>query len=164
MFDCTDRRLSHSGIFFRGSEFLAARSLTKLPLAPIALFESRQGLRNALRARYPSGHARWAFHCKPTMGPRHFEIFDLFYKPEQRARGGGLKLWRDASPDRSARHAHLCAKFGKLFFKRAAWFWREAIGKAKNVNQISGAYSKICREIRGGGGGQPAVLDERGDR
>ena len=30
-------------------------------------------------------------------------------------RGGGLKLGRGASPDRSARHAHLCAKFGKLF-------------------------------------------------
>lgn len=67
--------------------------------------------------------------------------------------GGGLKLWRDASPDRSARHAHLYVKFGKLFFVTHSASREPYERRGENVNQFNGAIFSICREIRVGGGG-----------
>ncbi|MCU1326421.1 MAG: hypothetical protein JWN34_1791 [Bryobacterales bacterium] len=48
-----DRRLSHSGIFFRKGRFLETRFCGGPSLASIARFRSGQRLRNSLRARRP---------------------------------------------------------------------------------------------------------------
>jgi hypothetical protein len=102
MFDRTDRRLSHSGIFFRGSEILELRLSAERPLASAAPSGLGQGLRNSPRGRCPSGHARRAFHCGRTVGIERSKVRDLFYEPivgpggavsnsgEMRARTGRL--------------------------------------------------------------------------
>jgi hypothetical protein len=77
----TDRRLSHSGIFFRGSEILALRLSAERLLVSAAPFRSALGHRNSPRGRCPSEQARWAFHCGRTVGIGRFEIRDLFYEP-----------------------------------------------------------------------------------
>lgn len=85
----TDRRLSHSGIFFRRGGFSEARFLTGRPLDAIVRFKSRRGGRNSRHPQCPPGHAQCPLHCEPTIGSRQLENFDLFYGPT-RTPGGGV--------------------------------------------------------------------------
>ena len=94
MLDRADRRLSHSGIFFRRGEFSKEWFCAGPPLASIVRFRSAQRLRKSSGYRCPSGQAQCAFHCTSSISSRALENFDLFYGAARSPGGASQTLER----------------------------------------------------------------------